>query len=159
VKAFRKKSHGFTLIELLIVIAVIAILAALAIPNLLGSRKAANETSAISQLRTIMSQQELFKSRNLNGDGTYGTLAQLEANNLVRWPTAGSYVKSGYVFSDLVSQPTAASWAIKADPIQPGTSGDRYFAASADGFVRERSAEDGTFTLDNLTAAESKVVQ
>ena len=51
-KQARTRNEGFTLIELLIVIAVIAILAALAIPNLLSSRKAANETSAIALLKT-----------------------------------------------------------------------------------------------------------
>src|SRR5947208_2289102 len=97
------REKGFTLIELLIVIAVIAILAALAIPNLIGSRKAANETSAIATMRTVVTSEESYKSRNLGGTNLYGTLAQLETANLISWPTAGTYAKSGFTFTNLLA--------------------------------------------------------
>ncbi len=70
-KLNRKQRRGFTLIELLIVIAVIAILAAIAIPNLLSSRQAANEASAIGSMRTINSAEATYRARN-NG---YATLS------------------------------------------------------------------------------------
>ncbi|HNR98524.1 MAG TPA: prepilin-type N-terminal cleavage/methylation domain-containing protein [Planctomycetota bacterium] len=56
------RNKGFTLIELMIVVAIIAIIAAIAIPNLLGARKAANEAAAISNLRTISTACEQYRT-------------------------------------------------------------------------------------------------
>jgi type IV pilus assembly protein PilA len=147
-----KNNKGFTLIELLIVIAVIAILAALAIPNLIGSRKAANETSAIAQLRTIVTSEESYKARNIGGTNLYATLAQLEAApaKLVTWPTAGTYEKSGYVFAD-VGAPDATNWAVSGLP-KSGNDGDRNFASTMDGFVRASAST-------NAVAASAAAIQ
>jgi prepilin-type N-terminal cleavage/methylation domain-containing protein len=146
----KKNNKGFTLIELLIVIAVIAILAALAIPNLIGSRKAANETSAIAQLRTIVTSEESLKARNLLGTNFYGLLSDLETNKLVTWPTTGTYTKSGYTFAD-VGAPTATSWAVSGLPSSTND-GDRNFAATMDGFVRASAST-------NPVAASAAAIQ
>jgi len=110
---------GFTLIELMIVIAIIAIIASIAIPNLLAARMAANETATISSLRTITTAQAQFQragyaDENNDNIGEYGTLGELGAAVLVRGTTryavanlssslavvglTGEVSRSGYVY-------------------------------------------------------------
>ncbi|MGQ9523977.1 MAG: type II secretion system protein [Armatimonadota bacterium] len=157
----RSRAHpwGFTLIELILVMAVIVTLASLALPSAIGSRKLANEASAVQTLRTIASAQSLFRDRNIGGDNAFATLAELETPpggtpSLVRWPTAGSYVRSGYVFTD-VEPPTRNTWCVVASPIVPGTTGDRYFGIAEDSLVRE-SFEELTSREQVLESDETK---
>lgn len=92
-------SQGFSLIELLIVVVITGILAGISLPNLVTSRRAANEASAIAGLRQIISGQASYAFSY--GSGNYGTMTQLRNSALIDRVTlasASSYRKNRYLF-------------------------------------------------------------
>ena len=147
-----KKQKGFSLIELLIVVAIILIIAAIAIPNLIKSKMAANEASAVGSLRTVTTSQIQFASQcpTIGFSGTFALLgpgpgdctgANLIDNQLV------TGVKSGYGFTLAATAAAGVNvtFTVNADP-QSASTGTRHFFVNETGVIRYNQAAAAAVT-------------
>lgn len=149
-----RRGAGFTLIELMLVILLIAVITAIAIPNLISARKSANEVAAIGSLKTIANGQQLFRESDKEGDNEFdfGTLQEL-SNTTIIDGTLGGANRAGYNFqTNPGSVNPSFLWFALANPRTPGSSGDRYFCTNHRGqiFYTTDSSVTGNFTTCDI---------
>jgi type IV pilus assembly protein PilA len=154
----KKNQKGFSLIELLIVVAIILIIAAIAIPNLLRSRMAANEASAVGSLRTIntacVTYSTTYQSAGyptlLSQLGPTASATSSSADLVDSVLSAGT--KSGYVFTfgAIGGNTPNTGYSVVANPTSPGTSGQRGFYTDQSGVIRAVSSGTADSTASPL---------
>lgn len=157
---------GFSLIELLIVVVIIGIIAAVAVPNLIAARRSANEGSAIAALRTLHGAQSTYLTSvgagnyaGTNGSADTAGLASLTSERLID-PALGAGNKSGYNFAGAVTasdSTTPATFFFSANPSSPSSalrSGTRRYCITQQGFIGVDTNSLGTvFNAASCTAA------
>jgi type IV pilus assembly protein PilA len=141
-----RAAQGFSLIELLIVIAVILIIAAIAIPNFIRSRMRANEASAVSSLRTITTAEISYSTTYNAGysvtlgalGGTGAVIDQTNAGLIDSVLSSGT--KSGYTFTYVAtssdSNGNVLTYTCNADPVLVGTTGDGHYYVDQTSLIR-----------------------
>jgi type IV pilus assembly protein PilA len=138
----KKNQKGFSLIELLIVVAIILIIAAIAIPNLLRAKIAANEASAVGSIRTINTASVAYSTSYGNYPPTIASLGPASTPSSTTADLIDSVLasgtKSGYSFTWSAGT-NNTNYAINADPVSSST-GQRHFYSDQSGVIRANTS-------------------
>ncbi|MBS1867698.1 MAG: prepilin-type N-terminal cleavage/methylation domain-containing protein [Acidobacteria bacterium] len=142
----RGRERGFSLIELLVVVAIILIIAAIAIPNLIKAKASANEAAAVSSIHAINTAEITYQSAN----PTIGFSALLSDLG----PTGGGYLdavlsggqKSGYQYTYTQDTSTTPSvqYTLTVDPLSRGVTGNRSFYSDQTNVTRYNQTATAT---------------
>jgi len=160
------RQKGFSLIELLIVVAIILIIAAIAIPNLLRSRMAANEASAVGSIRTINTSEITynatwgvgFAAALSNLGGTTSCTASSTTACLID-PVLSAGTKSGYTFAAVGNGTGKTGYEVNGSPVTVGTTGQRAFCSDQSGVIRYNTTGTAIGTGAGSCAAITTVLQ
>ncbi|MBS1852687.1 MAG: prepilin-type N-terminal cleavage/methylation domain-containing protein [Acidobacteria bacterium] len=167
-----RKQKGFSLIELLIVVAIILIIAAIAIPNLLRARIAANESSAAASVRTISTAELTYATSyptvgyaaaltNLGPASSAACTSPSETNACIidyTLSNSGTLAKSGYKFTATPSGGTPKDqFTVDAQPATLNTTGVKEFCAVEDNVVRFLTPSAGTLNAHDTCAATTAI--
>jgi prepilin-type N-terminal cleavage/methylation domain-containing protein len=148
-----RKQRGFSLVELLVVVAIILIISAIAIPRVIRARIAANESATVAELRTIFSAEAVYESQGWQNPTSVGYSAALAdlGNTTCNPPNlisacllddalanSGTVPKNGYLFTykPVTVAGKNMSFTVNADPVQRGMSGFRSFFTDPSGIIR-----------------------
>jgi type IV pilus assembly protein PilA len=137
----RRREKGFSLIELLIVVAIILIIAAIAIPNLVRSKMAANEASAVATMRTLNTSAVSYSTTygayptNLTDLGPAATPSSTAADLIDSVLANDPATKSGYTFTWTAAN-SNSTYTLFANPVTTGVTGQRGFFTNQSGVIR-----------------------
>ena len=137
----RLNRKGFTLVEIMIVVAIIALLAAIAIPNLLRARHNANETAAIGAMRTLSSALESFRAAQTPPAYPDALDELSDADPPYVDATLGAGTRQGYTFTYAAVGDDNEDYTITGNPVNAGVTGTRVFFVDSSGVIRLDDAD------------------